>query len=425
MTETKKTPLHSYHLESGANMAEFGGYEMPLWYPAGTRQEHLAVLTAAGMFDTSHMAVLTLEGPDARPLLQYAFTKDLDSCIGKGREPLPNGRCVYGLFLDAAAHVIDDTIVYQVRDELFMVVVNASMGGPVKGHLENIAQKEGFGNLRVTDFSDRLVKIDVQGVQTLNILNRVLADVPELFTPFPYFSFKGWFDETSRPTEVKTRSGIPLMLSRTGYTGEFGFELFVQARHGRLLWDELLQAGAPYGLLPCGLAARDSLRAGAMLPLSHQDIGSWTFAETPWPFVLPLDEQGDFSKTFLGRKKLEAGPKTYTYGFAGYDPRKIPVTDETVVTDLTGDTIGKVLTCTTDISIGRKDDTIFSIVQLAENDKPPRGLSCGFILLNREVNYGDRVVLSAGKRKIEVEIVSDIRPGRTARVAMKSMIEKL
>ena len=96
----KTTPLHSWHVEHNANMAAFGGYEMPLWYPAGAKAEHLAVINAAGLFDTTHMAVLTLKGPKVHGLLQTCFSKDLDRCIGPQKGPLASGRCVYGVFLD-------------------------------------------------------------------------------------------------------------------------------------------------------------------------------------------------------------------------------------------------------------------------------------------------------------------------------------
>ena len=132
----KITRLHGWHVDHNANMATFGGYEMPLWYPSGAKAEHLAVLTAAGLFDTSHMAVLTLHGSSARTLLQRCLSKDLERCIGPQKTPLIPGRCVYGVFLDPAAGVIDDAIVYQCSETDYMIVVNASMGGPIAAHLQ-------------------------------------------------------------------------------------------------------------------------------------------------------------------------------------------------------------------------------------------------------------------------------------------------
>ena len=133
----KKTPLHQWHVDSGANMAEFGSYSMPLWYPKGAKQEHIGVITGAGLFDTSHMAVVLVKNNGARQLLQKTFSKDLDQCIGLKHLPLHDGRCVYGVFLNANGHVIDDAIIYQVSETLFMIVVNAAMGGTIQTHLED------------------------------------------------------------------------------------------------------------------------------------------------------------------------------------------------------------------------------------------------------------------------------------------------
>ena len=128
-TPVKKTRLHGWHVNHGANMAIFGAYDMPLWYPSGAKEEHLVVLTRAGIFDTSHMSVVTVKGSGARDLLQVCFSKNLAACVGKDQKPLTPGRSVYGVFLNEAGEVIDDAIVFQIDDALFMVVVNAGMGG--------------------------------------------------------------------------------------------------------------------------------------------------------------------------------------------------------------------------------------------------------------------------------------------------------
>lgn len=125
--ERKITPLHVWHAAHGANMADFGGYEMPLWYSTA-KKEHLAVLTSADIFDTSHMAVVMVAGPGAYDLLQLCFTNDLAACIGKSKKPLSSGRCVYGAYLNEKGEVIDDTIIYQLEENSYMAVVNAGMG---------------------------------------------------------------------------------------------------------------------------------------------------------------------------------------------------------------------------------------------------------------------------------------------------------
>ncbi len=424
--EKKATLLHGWHVENGANMAAFGDYNMPLWYPSGVKGEHLAVVNSAGLFDTSHMAVVTVAGEDARALLQICFSKDLERCLGLKKTPLAEGRSVYGLFLTDAGHVLDDSIVSQVVGSLYMVVVNAGMGGPISAHLKEHA---GEMKVEISDFTDRLGKIDIQGPASAKILGKLLKDKDMVFDKFPYFSFKGWFDESvDGVTPVQLSDGTPILLSRTGYTGEFGFEIFVGADNAVSLWKMLMEAGRDDGLEPCGLAARDSLRAGAVLPLSHQDVGDWPFAENPWPFALAERESdGSFTKDFLGAGALSSFvPTEFTLPFAGFDPRKMGVSEKSYVADENGEKIGIILTCATDMAIGRVDGNIVSVATSVADGKPegfvPKGLSCGFVKVNRKLNSGDIVLLTDGKRKIKVEIRDDVRPDRTARRPMKEMV---
>ncbi len=423
-TEIKTTKLHDWHIENGANMAVFGTYDMPLWYPLGAKGEHLAVINSAGLFDTSHMAVITLEGKDTRTLLQRCFSKDLERCLGIKKGPLVKGRSVYGLFLTPEGHVLDDSIVSQVTDDLYMIVVNAGMGDGVAEHLGGYM---GTLQVMVTDMTDKVGKVDIQGRDSAKILTKVLEDPDRVFSGFSYFSYKGWYnDEVEVKETVSLRDGTPILLSRTGYTGEFGFEIFVDPDKLVAVWEMLLEAGKEFSLEPCGLAARDSLRAGAVLPLSHQDVGDWLFAETPWPFALAdIEDAGKFTKDFVGAEVLASlKPGEYTLPFAGYDPRKMVVSEKSHVTDEAGAKVGTILTCTTDMAIGRVEDRIVSVatVEGKPDDFVPRGLSCGFVKVNRKFEPGDNIILTDGKRKIIVEIRSDVRPDRTARRPMKEML---
>ncbi len=131
---SKKTFLHNWHTAQHANMASFGGYDMPLWY-GSAKNEHLAVLTSAGLFDTSHMAVVAVKGSDSFELLQYCFTNDLTACVGSRKKPLSPGRCVYGAFLTEQGTVVDDTIIFELEKNNYLAVVNAGMGGRVAQHL--------------------------------------------------------------------------------------------------------------------------------------------------------------------------------------------------------------------------------------------------------------------------------------------------
>ncbi len=419
MEPVKKTPFYQTHVNLGANMAAFGGYEMPLWYKTGAKQEHLAVIEQAGLFDTSHMALLTIEGKDAFALLQRSFSRDLLRCLGKEHQPLAAGRCAYGVFLLKNGTVLDDAIVYKIHDSMFMLVVNASMGEKVAAHLATYAM-----DVHIIDYTDRLVKLDVQGRATGKVLQQLLADPAAALDQFVYFSYRGCFEPGKANPAVFTKGGTEILLSRTGYTGEFGVEIFVQPEKALALWQEIMECGAPFGLIPCGLAARDSLRAGAMLPLSHQDIGDWIFGNTPWDFVLPTDENGSFTKEFVGDSAvINEKDKRFTYGFAGFDPRKILPGETSFVADLEGNRIGRILTCTTDMAIHRKGDEIISLIDMGEEEKTTiKGLSCGFVLVDREVEIGQRVSLVSGRRAVEVEIRKEIRPSRTAGMALSKFI---
>ena len=425
MEELRTTPLHQWHLDQGANMAHFGLYDMPLWYPAGVKAEHLSAIGNAGVFDTSHMAVIGLQGKGALALLQRCFSKDLVRCQGKDRGPMTAGRCVYGVFLAEDGTVIDDAIVYRLGEESWMVVVNAGMGGTVARHLEGCPEAVG---VHVVDYTDQLGKMDIQGPLAAKVLRKVLRDPEAVFAGMAYFSCKGGFGELMAPHPVTLLDGTPLLLSRTGYTGEFGFELFVAGDKIVSLWQTVLTAGQGSGVLPCGLAARDSLRTGAVLPLSHQDIGPWKFTNNPWLFALPWDDSGEsFSKDFIGgRRLLEDRTGEHTLPFAGFDPRKITVGKDTFVTNLQGDTIGQVLTCATDMAIGRIGETIISVATPTVEGRPedfrPRGLCCGFVKVHRPPAVGDIVIITDGRRDIRVEIRADIRPHRSARRPITSML---
>ncbi len=420
-TEKKKTPLFAWHTAHGANIVEFGDYLMPVWY-ASARDEHLAVVTHAGLFDTSHMAAVRVFGPDAFALLQWCFSRNLDSCVGKDNAPLTPGKCVYGVFLDEHGHAIDDSIVYKIEDEEFLVVVNAGMGGTIAAHLR--ASSAGR-RVRLADMTDNLGKIDIQGPTAVKTMQKVLRAPEAVFDKLPYFSAKGHFDRASGlAANVQLLDGTPLLLSRSGYTGEVGFELFVEREQTVKVWDTLIEAGREFGLIPCGLAARDSLRTGAVLPLSHQDIGHWPYVHHPWPFALPLDQSGSgFTKRFLGSDALlRAGDAPHTLTFVGNDLRKVD-SHQARVFDLNGREIGTVLTCVTDVAIARHCGKIYSVASPAKPEGLAfKGLSCGFVKVTSALAPGSVVELRDGKRAIQVVIETDVRPDRTARKPLKNFV---
>jgi len=407
----KKTPLHAWHRNAGANMADFGGFDMPLWYDTGVKNEHLAVLKSAGMFDTSHMDCIRVQGADAPALLDFCFTRLITGLVP--------GRCVYGAFLDNQGYCIDDAIVYRFSHSRFMVCVNAGMGESITGHLNRHSKGK---SIEIQNLSARLAKLDVQGKNALKIVSGLIRDQESVFNKMPYFSFKGDLDPGASDG-VTLVDGTPVIVSRTGYTGEFGFEIFIAPDKVEKLWGDLLDAGAPYGLIPCGLGARDSLRAGACLPLSHQDIGDFPFIHHPWEFALPFKAgTRQFAKAFLGdRGLMNPEPQRFTYAFAGDSLRKVAAGGVGRVLTEQGRDIGRVLTCATDMGIFRHKDRIVSInTPNLPHDIKIKGLACGFVMVNQPLDMGTRLTLAEGKRNIGVRLISDIRPDRTARLAIKN-----
>lgn len=409
----KKTYLYNTHKKNGASFKEFGGYEMPLWFKSGAKEEHFAVLLRAGLFDTSHMSTIIIRGKSSRSLLQKLTTKDLERAIGKNKLPLDNLSSVYSVYLDENAHVIDDTIIFQLDNNLYISVVNASMNKKIVPHFEHFNE-----NCEIIDLSDKIGKIDLQGPLSVKTLCNIL-ETPQLLYDMKPFTFKGYFNKvfSNDNSAVFTKKGYPILVSRTGYTGEIGFEIFVDLEYIEDLWFSLSEKRGET-VEYCGLAARDTLRVGAKLPLSHQDIGEWPFVNNPWTFVLPYNEdKTGFTKDFLGATKLLNNKyNEYTYPFVGFDLRKVPSGGKALVLDKNNNEIGTVLTCVTEPSIDRYNHKIYTITS---PDKPEdlqiKGLSSGFIKVNRKLDLNDRVYLKYGKRVIEVEIVNTIRSNLTAR----------
>jgi aminomethyltransferase len=290
------------------------------------------------------------------------------------------------------------------------------MGAAIAGHLnENKARLE----VSIEDLTGKIAKMDIQGINSAKILSKLIQNPEKFFNPLPYFSFKGNFNESLLgESSVKLSDGTPVLLSRSGYTGEFGFEIFLHPDSIVKLWKDVLAIGKDLGVTACGLGARDSLRTGACLPLSHQDIGHWKFKNHPWEFALPYTkDKTSFTKNFLGAEALlSTEGDSFIYPFAGDSLRKVSAGEDTQVLDHTGAVIGKVLTCATDMGITRHEGKIISI---ASGTLPPdikiKGLSCGFVMVSMKLDPGVTLTLKEGKRSITATLVTDIRPGRTAR----------
>jgi len=281
MAEPQFTPLHDRHVALGAKLTDFAGWLMPLRYESELA-EHTAVRTAAGLFDVSHMAQFAIEGPEAPAFLDHALAGDLSA--------LRVGRARYTMVLAHDGGIIDDLIVYRLTETDYLVVANAGNRTPVRDALrERLA---GF-DASLRDDTEATALLAIQGPAAADIVAGLLA---------PGESLGDVGNATCRRLTV---AGIPVLAGRTGYTGEDGFELFVDAARAAELWTALLAAGAPAGLRPCGLAARDSLRLEAGMPLyGHELSRSIQPAQAGLGRVVPAGKTADF----VGGAALAAGP---------------------------------------------------------------------------------------------------------------------
>nr|WP_116103371.1 glycine cleavage system aminomethyltransferase GcvT [Amycolatopsis thermalba] len=243
-----RTALHSVHKGLGALFTDFAGWEMPVRY-GSELAEHRAVREAAGLFDLSHMGEIEVTGPQAAVPLDHAF-------VGKLSAVKP-GRARYTMICDNAGGVIDDLVVYRLADEKFLVVANAGNAPTVAAELTERASRF---DARVTDRSAEVALIAVQGPKAVDVVGAVTdADLASL----KYYA--------SVPATVK---GHEVLLARTGYTGEDGFELYVPAEEATSVWHLLTDAGQPHGLVPAGLACRDTLRLEAGMPLYGNELST-------------------------------------------------------------------------------------------------------------------------------------------------------
>ena len=271
----KQTPLYAEHLKLGAKMIGFGGWNMPVFY-SSILEEHQAVRQRVGIFDISHMGQIRVSGPSAEQWLNTMLTNNLK------RLEMRDGQ--YTLLLNEQGGVIDDLIVYCRGSNDYFLVVNAAKIE------EDFAwmQSRLHGEVAVSNLSDHFAGLAVQGPESAELL--------------------GQFGEL--PTRNQIREfriqGIPILLARTGYTGEDGFELFYPAAAAAVVWNHLLEVGAPLGVKPCGLGARDTLRMEVCYPLNGADL-----SPTRTPLEAGLGFFVDLEKPeFVGRNPLLAQKET-------------------------------------------------------------------------------------------------------------------
>ncbi|WP_405869235.1 MULTISPECIES: glycine cleavage system aminomethyltransferase GcvT [unclassified Streptomyces] len=321
-TAPRHTALDALHRSLGATMTDFAGWDMPLRY-GSERDEHLAVRTRAGLFDLSHMGEITVTGPEADRLLNHALVGNIAS-VGVGRAR-------YTMICRADGGILDDLIVYrlgetQAASSTYLVVANASNAQVV---LDALVERAAGFDAEVRDDRDDYALIAVQGPESPGILKSLTdADLDGLKY---YAGLPG------------TVAGVPALIARTGYTGEDGFELFVAPGDAEKLWQALTEAGAPVGLIPCGLSCRDTLRLEAGMPLyGHELSTSLTPFDAGLGRVVKFEKEGDF----VGRAALrdaaaraQENPPRVLVGLVA-EGRRVPRAGYAVVAG--GEVIGEV-----------------------------------------------------------------------------------
>ena len=324
-----QSPLHDRHADLGAKFAEFGGWSMPLEYPSGVVKEHTAVREAVGIFDVSHLGKALVSGPGAAAYVNSTLSNDLHK--------IRPGKAQYTLCCDdATGGIVDDLIVYYHDDEHVLLVPNAANTAEVVRRLAATAPE----GIEVVDHHRDYAVLAVQGTRSDEVLDAV-----GLPTGHEYMSFV----EAALPESLGGSDAAAVVVCRTGYTGERGYELIARNDVAGPLWDAILDAGREHGMLPCGLGSRDTLRTEMGYPLHGQDI---TLDVTPNQARLGW-AVGWKKDAFWGRDALlaekEAGPSRRLRGLVAVDrgiPRpgmSVTLTQDVPLCDITSGTFSPTL----------------------------------------------------------------------------------
>lgn len=249
--ELKKTPLNRAHRELGGKMVDFGGWDMPVQYTAGVIEEHMRTRTAAGLFDVSHMGEIWVDGPDAIRFVNGLTTNDVTKLV--------DGQAHYSALTNESGGVVDDLLVYRFGPEKLLLVVNAAT---TEKDWDWITSHKNDESVTLTNASADYCQIAVQGPKAVEIL-QTLTETKLNDTKYYWF-------------ETGKVDGVDSIISRTGYTGEDGFEVYAKPEFAEQLWSRLLEAGKygePDGILPAGLAARNTLRLESAMSLYGHELG--------------------------------------------------------------------------------------------------------------------------------------------------------
>jgi aminomethyltransferase len=317
VAEIKRTPLNAVHRSMGGRMVDFGGWDMPVQYPAGTVEEHLRTRRAAGLFDVSHMGEVDVRGNDAISFVNSITSNDVSKLI--------DGQAQYSAITTPEGTVIDDLLVYRFAEDHLLLVVNA---GTTEKDWAWIKSHQRSEAVELKNVSADYCQLAIQGPRALEIL-QPLTDLP--LSELKYYHFK-----------QGTVDGVDAIVSRTGYTGEDGFEIYAAVNMAERLWQKLLDTGkygSNDGVLPCGLAARNTLRLEAGMALyGHEIDENTTLLEANLGWICKLNK-GDF----VGRERLakqkEEGVRRRLVGFEVKE-RGIARDEQDVL--INGERVGKV-----------------------------------------------------------------------------------
>jgi len=320
----KKTALYQKHIQLGAKMVPFAGYEMPVSY-SGVNDEHLTVRNAVGIFDVSHMGEFVIKGNKALDLIQLVTTNDASKLVDK--------RVQYSCMTNNNGGIVDDLLVYRWSETEYYLVVNASN---IEKDWNWIKQHNTFG-AEMQNISDEMSLFAVQGPKAIHTLQK-LTNIP--LDKIPYYHF-----------DKGTMAGISdVIISNTGYTGAGGFEIYVWNKDAEKMWDAIIEAGKEFGIKPCGLGARDTLRLEMGFCLYGNDIN-----DTTTPIEAGLSWITKFTKNFIAKDILlqqkEKGVSKKLVGFEMIE-RGIPRQHYPII-DANGNTIGEVTSGTQSPSLNK------------------------------------------------------------------------
>jgi len=361
MSDLKRTPIYPEYEKLGARTIDFGGWDMPVQF-SGIKHEHEVTRTKAGLFDVSHMGEIVVKGPKSLDYLQKVTTNDVATLT-------PN-RAQYTFMCNEKGGTIDDFLVYMIESNHYLLVVNAAN---IDKDFAWLKEQNSFGeDVTITDESDDYALLALQGPKSEEILQKITETDLSAIRPF------GFEQNVSFNSIAATA-----LVSRTGYTGEDGFEIYIDANAGRDLWNSILVAGESEGVEPIGLGARDTLRFEVGLPLYGQELGeNITPIEAGLNFAVKVNKEADFIGKDVLKEQVENGAPRKLVGIEMID-RGIPRPGYPV---LVGDEeIGEITTGT---------------------QSPTLGKSIGNALIKTEyANIDDEVNIQVRKRILKAKIV--------------------